>query len=243
MDNSPFARLSPELRIMIWKLDVTRDLPIYIHCCREKPTSRCRGPPDPPITRVCKQIREESIGLFYGENIFIGAEGGNRQHHPNSELRLAYETVGPERYGLIKFFEIWTDNVSESEIMEDYVITKGTEEVLDGRRLFGVTGDGKDSFQGPQVIRTTAHHSMTRAFTSEWVRGADKYYRRVKDSESAWVQERIKAIRDAIKNARNEEIINGLIGYDKWRIKPEIKNAQNEEVIRGLIDYDWSFYM
>ncbi|KAF2480888.1 hypothetical protein BDY17DRAFT_201991 [Neohortaea acidophila] len=202
MDNSPFARLSPELRNMIWKLAVTQNRPISLDCYEN---------PEPPITRVCEQIRQESIGLFYGGNIFLESLG-NAQYFANEELRASYEAIGPERYGLIRQFEIWTDNVSETQITERYVIKTETEEVLDGRRLFGVPVS-KECFRGPQVIRITAHHSMPKAFTSEWVRGSDNYYRRVEDSQSIWVQERIKAIQEGIKKDRDEEDIEDSIGY------------------------------
>ena len=67
MDNSPLAKLSPELRNEIWRLCVTLD---------ESGTPdtvvnehRSLGIP-PAITRTCKQIRDESYLMFYASNTF-----------------------------------------------------------------------------------------------------------------------------------------------------------------------------
>lgn len=59
MENSPFQKLSPELRNIIWDLAVTS----------ERDTLFLAAKP-PPITRACKQIRSESWLMFYSSNVF-----------------------------------------------------------------------------------------------------------------------------------------------------------------------------
>ncbi|CAK1366565.1 unnamed protein product [Cercospora beticola] len=68
MDKSPLGRLSAELRNEIYQLLVLADKPLAV--CKNHSTPESSAT-QPPITRVCRQIREESLGMFYHGNIFI----------------------------------------------------------------------------------------------------------------------------------------------------------------------------
>lgn len=62
MDNSPFARLPPELRDRIWNLTVTGDGGV-IHLNEDKQEHLAS-------TQVCKQINQECHHLYYKNNKF-----------------------------------------------------------------------------------------------------------------------------------------------------------------------------
>lgn len=66
MENSPFNNLSAELRNEIWQLALKSDTPLAIG------GTSAHGPTaaQPPLTRVCKQIRLETIKMFYCSNTF-----------------------------------------------------------------------------------------------------------------------------------------------------------------------------
>lgn len=190
MDNSPFALLSPELRNMIWKLAVTQNGPTYLGF-REKP--------EPPITRVCKQIREESTYVFYSEGTFVVCLDF---HSVRARARLTrwYQAIGPDKCALVNCLVINTAHIGPADFLASYVASRGTgTEWLEAYSLFGVSRYSV-SFRGPKIIRTTGRcssvgsYSPHMALTAEWVRGSDGIYRRVDDSESTWVQERLRRL-------------------------------------------------
>ncbi|PPJ51503.1 hypothetical protein CBER1_07969 [Cercospora berteroae] len=68
MENSPLNELSAELRNEIYQLVLRRDKPLVI--CSEHLDSASTAV-QPPTTRVCRQIREEALGMFYHCNTFL----------------------------------------------------------------------------------------------------------------------------------------------------------------------------
>ncbi|KAM3417274.1 hypothetical protein BST61_g5530 [Cercospora zeina] len=66
MENSPFGKLSAELRNNIYKLVLEADKPLAV--CSQSPDLYTAA--QPPITRVCRQIREETLQMFYHSNTF-----------------------------------------------------------------------------------------------------------------------------------------------------------------------------
>ena len=66
MENSPFRSLATELRNRIWKLAITNE---EDHI--DVDVSHSDGEwIQQSITRTCKQIRAESLTMFYAENRF-----------------------------------------------------------------------------------------------------------------------------------------------------------------------------
>ena len=61
MDSSPLQRLPAEIRNTIWEYVVTSHKPIRISTTMKLP----------PITQVCEQISNETIGLYYSNNDFV----------------------------------------------------------------------------------------------------------------------------------------------------------------------------
>ncbi|KAF2480887.1 hypothetical protein BDY17DRAFT_326760 [Neohortaea acidophila] len=198
MDSSPFGRLSPELRNMIWKLAVTQGGPTYIGF-REKP--------EPPITRVCKQIRQESILVFYSEATFAVCVD-LRSNQSKERLTQWYKSIGAEVCALVKLLTVYSTNIDKLDFSERYLSGLGPAGELEGRLLFHTHGQDSVSFRGPQVIRITerkADGTMVPrhdSLTSEWVRVSDGLYRRVEDQDSTWVQARIKELEIADKRIR-----------------------------------------
>ncbi|CAK1366563.1 unnamed protein product [Cercospora beticola] len=68
MENSPLNKLSAELRNEIYELVLAQDKPLVI--CSEHPDPNSTAV-QPPLTRVCRQIRAEALGLFYHCNTFL----------------------------------------------------------------------------------------------------------------------------------------------------------------------------
>ncbi|CAK1366566.1 unnamed protein product [Cercospora beticola] len=67
MENSPPEKLPAELRNEIYRLVVSADKPLTV--CAQSPGYHKAI--QPPITRVCRQIRDESLGVFYHCNDFV----------------------------------------------------------------------------------------------------------------------------------------------------------------------------
>ncbi|KAF2208527.1 hypothetical protein CERZMDRAFT_101276 [Cercospora zeae-maydis SCOH1-5] len=73
MENSPFGKLSPELRNAIYELALTANQLLTI-CCKGAAKGATRDGQtaiQPPLTRVCRQAREESLMMFYHANTFL----------------------------------------------------------------------------------------------------------------------------------------------------------------------------
>lgn len=68
MENSSLNRLSAELRNEIYELVLAQDKPLVI--CSEHPNPDSTAV-QPPLTRVCRQIRAEALELFYYCNTFV----------------------------------------------------------------------------------------------------------------------------------------------------------------------------
>lgn len=67
MQNSPLEKLPAELRNKIYRLVVSDNKPLTV-CARSPGYHKAI---QPPITRVCRQIRDESLTMFYHCNEFV----------------------------------------------------------------------------------------------------------------------------------------------------------------------------
>ncbi|KAI5365266.1 hypothetical protein Slin15195_G048020 [Septoria linicola] len=83
MEISPMSKLSAELRNEIYRLALTTNKQLTI-CSSKLHDGRQKKPTatQPPLTKVCKQSRRESLQMFYNLNTFIisvsGAPRGSR---------------------------------------------------------------------------------------------------------------------------------------------------------------------
>ena len=66
MENSPFGKLPAEIRNDLYRMVLEADKPLAI--CSKSPDLYTGA--QPPITRVCSQIREETLPMFYHSNLF-----------------------------------------------------------------------------------------------------------------------------------------------------------------------------
>ena len=89
MDNSPFRKLSAELRKTIWEQVVTD--PNYINIDSDEAEQ-------PEITKVCKEIRSETLLMFYKRNTFVAVlENFDDYRDDDAEQEV---------HGLIRFAKI-----------------------------------------------------------------------------------------------------------------------------------------
>ncbi|KAK4550180.1 hypothetical protein LTR36_003147 [Oleoguttula mirabilis] len=71
MENSPLARLPPELRNRIYELALKSDRPftlVFKHMLGQEPSAQQRHPTG--LARTCKALRKEATQLFYAINAF-----------------------------------------------------------------------------------------------------------------------------------------------------------------------------
>lgn len=68
MEISNLNKLSAELRNAIYELVLVQDKPLVV--CRKHLTPELTAV-QPALTRVCRQIREETLGMFYHGNTFV----------------------------------------------------------------------------------------------------------------------------------------------------------------------------
>ncbi|KAK4953629.1 hypothetical protein LTR10_008232 [Elasticomyces elasticus] len=61
MDQSPFEKLAPELRNAIWEMSLNLGEPLILN--------KIETTTPPPITATCRQIREETLFMFYSDRI------------------------------------------------------------------------------------------------------------------------------------------------------------------------------
>ena len=95
MDNSPFQRLPAELRGLIWKFAVTEEHDIIIN---GRDLSDQDNWLQPSISRVCKQIRLDCLGMFYASNVFkIGTFIGEFWNDL-ADVPTGIDENGAERY-------------------------------------------------------------------------------------------------------------------------------------------------
>lgn len=144
MENSLFSKLSAELRNDIYKRVLSADRSLAI----------CSGPSDlrkakqPPITRVCSQIREETLQMFYHCNTFVAEISAHTNWTPD-----------PDRWviGKIDKIEHWLQcttaqnlaNVQDLRLvmtLPDYCYFEDAEDDWEGLnqalRRFGLVEDG-----------------------------------------------------------------------------------------------------
>lgn len=91
MDESPFALLSPELGNHIYDLCVTSDVPLSISGYVLIHYLGCRlYTSQPPITRVCREMRGECLLMFYASNNFI-------INIPSDVVNISpFDNIGPQ---------------------------------------------------------------------------------------------------------------------------------------------------
>ena len=72
MTTSPFIELPAELRNRIYEFAVIESDPIdlIVCCCKHCPHMAIVV--QPAVTRASRQLREESLPIFYGQNLFLG---------------------------------------------------------------------------------------------------------------------------------------------------------------------------
>ena len=80
----PFQTLPSELRNSIYKMLVILERPIKIDTVQ------------PAITRVCRQLRAESLPIFYGNNIFLDPVWWGEYKTTNVLLNPGYKAVLPD---------------------------------------------------------------------------------------------------------------------------------------------------
>lgn len=100
MDNSPFARLSPELRNHIYEIALRHDQPLYVppstHLIRKAEYEvSSLG-----LLRTCKAVSEESTRLFYNVNTFAFECRGAGQ--VDKRLKSFADTIGPANTEVIQ---------------------------------------------------------------------------------------------------------------------------------------------
>ncbi|KAK5114558.1 hypothetical protein LTR85_010135 [Meristemomyces frigidus] len=97
MDNSPFARLPPELRNRIFDLALTRSNGCRIELDQMQNYNQ--------LTRTCRQIRAETHAVFYSQNDFlVGSDYDNKWV---CKFRELLRLLGAEIVGRIKVLHIW----------------------------------------------------------------------------------------------------------------------------------------
>ncbi|KAK5124311.1 hypothetical protein LTR85_002014 [Meristemomyces frigidus] len=97
MDNSPLARLPPELRNDIYELALTHDRPYII------PTEQRRrsGLSGRGLMRTCRTVRAETTLLFYASNDFVFKCD-------------SYYSLGPKSHKCVKEFQAFAGTIGEA---------------------------------------------------------------------------------------------------------------------------------
>ena len=112
MDASPFQKLSPELRNTIWALVVTSETPLTFN----KPAT-CSPP---PITATCRQIRAESLQMFYSCKVFglhLPEPSDDNKTRALKDKALAWAaSISRECHDLIARFEVHSTDESFMQI-------------------------------------------------------------------------------------------------------------------------------
>lgn len=99
MENSPFARLSPELRNRIWELSIKDFGPRYGVTIDIVNMHKFNG-----LTRTCRQTRAESRAMFYANNDFFVHVWNETD--VASVCRILQE-IGPEALSCLQ--RLWVD--------------------------------------------------------------------------------------------------------------------------------------
>ena len=112
MENSPLDRLSPEIRNAVYAHTLKQDYICTIFPY-ERGFSYGKGV-EPDLTRVCKQIRQESQLLYYSINTFMVYVNSpcNRNHNKLSEW---LESIGEGRASSIQQLKIFMGGVDRRD--------------------------------------------------------------------------------------------------------------------------------
>ncbi|PPJ51490.1 hypothetical protein CBER1_07970 [Cercospora berteroae] len=102
MENSPLGRLSSELRNEIYELALTADKPLTICSKLSLPSGTRRAPigTQPALTKVCRQIRKETLTMFYHTNTFLIEVCGPRATGASPNLAREQKEVVAWLFGL-----------------------------------------------------------------------------------------------------------------------------------------------
>lgn len=102
MENSPLGRLSSELRNEIYELALTADKPLTICTKLSLPSGTPRAPTgsQPALTRVCRQVRKETLTMFYHTNTFLIEVCGPRPTGASPNLAREQKEVVAWLFGL-----------------------------------------------------------------------------------------------------------------------------------------------
>lgn len=113
MDDSPFAKLSPELRNRIWDLVVAKQKPINFDANANGHTAAVQ----PRITRVWRQTRGESLPVFYHGNVFAWPRVPSKTFCPSrtmAHLINWLKTVPRSQHEAVKQLQIFIDGEDKS---------------------------------------------------------------------------------------------------------------------------------
>lgn len=108
--------LPPELRTHIYEFALVEPSPLTLHSNMDprrdavKLTTACNDRVinlawlQPPLTRVCRQIRSEALPIFYFRNTFLDTAGTRYLHF--SDLMIWLRCIGPENCSMIQHIEL-----------------------------------------------------------------------------------------------------------------------------------------
>jgi len=174
MDHSPLHDLPPEIRNRIWQYAVFEPEDVLI----KQPTYQRASWMQPGITRTCKQIRQETLHMFYACNTFVakmhpctgqGSRGHNKTikwlrrtkqeyHALIAGLRLEF-SVGYVRYGATGYTNLsiasrekWM-SLAEALLIEGYlgrysIYFPTSDETTEGTRQTIITAFAKVCITG-----------------------------------------------------------------------------------------------
>lgn len=141
----PFLQLSAELRNRIYELALIHPQTRYVPCrCpwSEMTIGSIEDPVchQPPLTRLCRQIRNESLPVYYGNNVFI-VDYDDIHYRRGVQCKIEtgwLRAIGPHNRRSLQKVNIYCHSDAESRA-EEYV-----ERRMDGCRV-RVTHEDADS--------------------------------------------------------------------------------------------------
>lgn len=159
---SPLLSLPAELRNYIWELVVVRDQPIDA-----TPVAQYISPSyvqglvkQPPLSQVCRSVRQEVVSIFYGSNDFIA---GLKFEQDAVNLEKWLTAIGERNRGYMKCFLVQERVHGEFEdrqgceccptcpfllgmkVLEEKTLASENHVVVDVESLHYATGDARAS--------------------------------------------------------------------------------------------------
>lgn len=115
MEMSPISRLSPELRNQIYTYVLTG--PWYPASRREiylsdRPNDLCH-----PLTRTCRTLRSETLGMYFALNSFVIRVGEPRPHYiyrTDTQAAAWLEAIGPEMCAVLQNLSVFSQGQDQS---------------------------------------------------------------------------------------------------------------------------------